>query len=145
MLGTFKLLSTGIERIFLGYHIQPGFSWKKEYLVAPVKDAHDAIDDETLKIIRAKRIELLEGEFVFLRLPDPVRIAGQVTPPVWMTRTFMGEVARPPARRKARPRNHQQHPSRRSRHLDTQVVSIPRSTRMALRCLVVTTGTGLHL
>ncbi|OLP83032.1 hypothetical protein AK812_SmicGene36258 [Symbiodinium microadriaticum] len=36
---TSKFLSTGVEGIFLGYYVQPGFAFKKENLVAPVKDA----------------------------------------------------------------------------------------------------------
>ena len=33
----------------MGYHVQPGFILKREYLVAPVKDAHHAIEDGTLE------------------------------------------------------------------------------------------------
>ena len=62
---TSKFSSTGVEGIFLGYHVQPGFIFKREYLVAPVHNAVQAIEDGTLKVIRAKRVELIEGQFVF--------------------------------------------------------------------------------
>ena len=58
--------------------MQPGFVFEKEYLVAPVKDAAQAIEEGTLKVIRAKpakRVELLEGEFIFPMLPDQIKLA----------------------------------------------------------------------
>ena len=72
---TSKFSSTGVEGIFLGYHIQPGFVWKQEYLVAPVNNAKDAIEDGTLRVIRAKRVELLEGPFIFPLQSEHVRAA----------------------------------------------------------------------
>ena len=60
-----KFAPTGQEGIFLGYHIQPGFVFKREYLVTPVKDALDNIENGTFKTIRVKRMELLPGDFTF--------------------------------------------------------------------------------
>ena len=46
--GSSKFAPTGEEGIFLGYHVQPGFIFKKEYLVTPVKGAREAIQDSNL-------------------------------------------------------------------------------------------------
>ena len=70
---TSKFSSTGVEGIFLGYHVQPGFIFKREYLVAPVHNAVQAIEDGTLKVIRAKRVELIEGQFVFPLDPEQIK------------------------------------------------------------------------
>ena len=71
---TSKFSSTGVEGIFLGYHVQPGFIFKREYLVAPVHNAVQAIEDGTLKVIRAKRVELIEGQFVFPLDPEQIKL-----------------------------------------------------------------------
>ena len=63
--GASKFAPTGQEGIFLGYHIQPGFVFKKEYLITPVKDALDNIENGTFKTLRVKRMELLPGDFTF--------------------------------------------------------------------------------
>ena len=55
--------------------MQPGFVFKKEHLVAPVKDAPQAVENGTLKVIRAKRAELLEAEFIFPIQPDQIKLA----------------------------------------------------------------------
>ena len=52
-----KFAATGVEGIFLGYHIQPGFIWKEEYLVTPVKDCGFAIEIGNFPILRSKRME----------------------------------------------------------------------------------------
>ncbi|OLP98785.1 hypothetical protein AK812_SmicGene18734 [Symbiodinium microadriaticum] len=70
---TSKFSPTGVEGIFLGYHVQPGFIFKREYLVAPVHNAVQAIEDGTLKVIRAKRVELIEGQFVFPLDPEQIK------------------------------------------------------------------------
>ena len=54
-----------VEGIFLGYHIQPGFVFKAEYLVAPLYEIHNAIKNEAFKVFRTKRLETLEGDFVY--------------------------------------------------------------------------------
>ena len=51
--------------VFLGYHIQPGFVFKTEYLVAPLYEIHNAIENDAFKVFRTKRLETLEGDFVY--------------------------------------------------------------------------------
>ena len=63
--GSSKFAPTGEEGIFLGYHVQPGFIFKKEYLVTPVKGAREAIQDSNFKILRAKRMEVPDGDFMY--------------------------------------------------------------------------------
>ena len=63
--GSSKFAPTGEEGIFLGYHVQPGFIFKKEYLVTPVKGAREAIQDSNFKILRVKRMEFPDGDFVY--------------------------------------------------------------------------------
>ena len=60
-----KFATTGEEGIFLGFHIQPGFMWRKECLPAPLKGSRDALANGTLKVVRAKRIELPHGDYTF--------------------------------------------------------------------------------
>ena len=60
-----KFAPTGVEGIFLGYHIQPGFVWKEEYLVTPVKGCDFAFEIGNFPILRSKRMELLPGDFTF--------------------------------------------------------------------------------
>ena len=60
--GSSKFAPTGEEGIFLGYHVQPGFIFKKEYLVTPVKGARKAIQDSNFKILRVKRMEVPDGD-----------------------------------------------------------------------------------
>ena len=60
-----KFAPTGVEGIFLGYHIQPGFIWKEEYLVTPVKGCDFAFEIGNFPILRSKRMELLPGDFTF--------------------------------------------------------------------------------
>ena len=62
---TSKFAPTGEEGIFLSFHIQPGFIWRKEYLLAPLKGSRDALANGTLKVIRAKRVEVPHGDYTF--------------------------------------------------------------------------------
>ena len=39
-----KFAPKGEDGIFLGYHVQPGFLWRQEYLVAPLKGSRDATE-----------------------------------------------------------------------------------------------------
>ena len=61
-----KFALLGEEGILLGFHIQPGFIWQKEYLLAPLKGSRDALENGTLEVVRAKRVEVLHGDFTFL-------------------------------------------------------------------------------
>ena len=49
----------------LGCHVQPGFVWRQEYLVGPLKGSRDAIENDDLKVVRVKRMELPIGDLVF--------------------------------------------------------------------------------
>ena len=60
-----KFAPKGEDGVFIGYHIQPGFVWKQEYLVAPLKGSREAIEHDDLKIVRAKRMELPIGDLEF--------------------------------------------------------------------------------
>ena len=75
-----KFSPTAAEGIFLGYHIQPGFIWKEEYLVAPLDKIEGAIEANDLKIIRSKKVELLHGDFVF-PLTHGLEALGNQKPP----------------------------------------------------------------
>ena len=39
-----KFAPKGEDGIFLGYHIQPRFIWRQEYIVAPLKGSREAIE-----------------------------------------------------------------------------------------------------
>ena len=65
-----KFAPTGEEGIFLGFHIQPGFIWRKEYILAPLKTSRDALANGTLKVVRAKRIEVPHGDYTFPRADE---------------------------------------------------------------------------
>ena len=55
----------------MGYHIQPGFIWRQEYIVAPLKGSREAIDNDDLRTLRVKRMELPIGDLVFpLAVPE---------------------------------------------------------------------------
>ena len=60
-----KFAGTGVEGIFLGYHIQPGFIFNDEYLVAPLHNIANALENEDLRVFGAKRLELPEAGFKF--------------------------------------------------------------------------------
>lgn len=44
-----KFAPKGEDGIFLGCHIQPGFIWRQEYVVAFLKGSRDAIENDDLK------------------------------------------------------------------------------------------------
>ena len=53
-----KTSPTSNEGVFLGYHIQPGFAWKGEFLVAKLEGLDYHIEHASLTVQRTKRIEL---------------------------------------------------------------------------------------
>ena len=53
-----KFAPTGEEGIFLGFHTQPGFIWRKEYVLA-------SLSSGTLKVVRAKCVEIPHGDYTF--------------------------------------------------------------------------------
>ena len=68
--GESKFSATGVDGVFLGYHIQPGFNWRKECLVAPLKGIKQALEAGNLQVLRSKRMELPPGKFVFPLFDD---------------------------------------------------------------------------
>ena len=60
-----KTSPTANDGIFLGYHIQPGFAWKGEYLVAKLEALDYHAETGSITVQRARRVELIEGGFVF--------------------------------------------------------------------------------
>ena len=76
-----KFSPAAAEGIFLGYHTQPGFIWEEEeYLVAPLDKIEGAIEANDLKVIRSKKVELLQGDFVF-PLANGLEALGNQKPP----------------------------------------------------------------
>ena len=71
---TTKFGPTGVEGIFLGYHIQPGFIWREEYLVTPVHNCEQMFETGNFPILRAKRLELIPGDFTFPMRPSEIAI-----------------------------------------------------------------------
>ena len=66
-----KFAPKGEEGIFLGYDIQPGFIWRQEYVVAPLKGSREAIENDDLRTLPVKRMELPIGDLVFpLAVPE---------------------------------------------------------------------------
>ena len=68
--GESKFSATGVDGVFLGYRIQPGFNWRKEYLVAPLKGFKQSLEAGNLQVLRSKRMELPPGRFIFPLLDD---------------------------------------------------------------------------
>ena len=60
-----KTSPTSNQGVFLGYHIQPGFAWKGEFLVAKLEGLDYHIEHASLTVQRTKRIELPTDEFIF--------------------------------------------------------------------------------
>ena len=56
---------TANDGIFLGYHIQPGFAWKGEYLVTKLDALDYHAESGSITVQRARRIELVPGGFTF--------------------------------------------------------------------------------
>ena len=80
--GESKFSATGVDGVFLGYHIQPGLNWRTEYLVAPLKGFKQALEAGNLQVLRRKRVELPPGKFVFPLFDDeahqpPLRLDDQ--------------------------------------------------------------------
>ena len=80
-----KTSPTANDGIFLGYHIQPGFAWKGEYLVAKLEALDYHAENGSITVQRARRVELIEGGFVFplralkeAKEPKPDRLADNV-------------------------------------------------------------------
>ena len=61
--GASKFAPVSQEGVFLGYHIQSGFVFKKEYIVTPAKDVLENTQNGTFKTIRVNCVELLPGDF----------------------------------------------------------------------------------
>ena len=83
-----KLSPTSNEGVFLGYHIQPGHSWKGEYLVAKLEALDYHVENKSLTVQRSKKVELPSEGFVFpLRAlheanePKPDKLEDNVVPP----------------------------------------------------------------
>ena len=53
-----KTSPTANDGIFLGYHIQPGFAWKGEYLVAKMEALDYHAENGSITVQRARRVEL---------------------------------------------------------------------------------------
>ena len=60
-----KMSPTANDGIFLGYHIQPGFAWKGEYLLAKLDALDYHAENGSITVQRARRIELVLGGFTF--------------------------------------------------------------------------------
>ena len=60
-----KMSPTANDGTFLGYHIQPGFAWKGEYLVAKLEALDYHAENGSITVQRARRIELVPGGFTF--------------------------------------------------------------------------------
>jgi len=80
-----KTSPTANDGIFLGYHVQPGFAWKGEYLVAKLEALDYHAENGSITVQRARRVELIEGGFVFplralkeAKEPKPDRLADNV-------------------------------------------------------------------
>ena len=50
-----KFGPSSAEGVFLGYHIQPGFIWKGDYVVTPVEGLRDALEIGKLPMLRVNR------------------------------------------------------------------------------------------
>ena len=80
-----KTSPTANDGIFLGYHIQPGFAWKGEYLVAKLEALDYHAETGSITVQRARRVELIAGGFVFplralkeAKEPKPDRLVDNV-------------------------------------------------------------------
>jgi len=56
---------TANDGVFLGYHIQPGFAWKGESLVAKLEALDYHVENGSITVQRARRVELIAGGFAF--------------------------------------------------------------------------------
>ena len=60
-----KFGPSSAEGVFLGYHIQPGFIWKGDYIVTPVEGLRDALEIGKLPMLRVNRMEIPVGDHTF--------------------------------------------------------------------------------
>ena len=61
-----KMSPSSSQGVFLGYHIQAGHVWRDEYLVAHLDGLDYRLADGSVKVIRTKRLEIPDGDFVSL-------------------------------------------------------------------------------
>ena len=74
-----KFAGTGIEGIFLGYHIQPGFVFKAEYLVAPLYEIHNAIENMRSRSFALRGLKPSMVTLYILLLTPPMSPANHPT------------------------------------------------------------------
>ena len=60
-----KFGPSSAEGVFLGYHIQPGFIWKGDYIVTPVEGLRDALEIGKLPMLRVNRMEIPVADHSF--------------------------------------------------------------------------------
>jgi hypothetical protein len=60
-----RLDPTSNPGIFLGYALQPGFIWRNEYLVAPLKDLNEKDFNESVQVIRVNQLTVPDGPFIY--------------------------------------------------------------------------------
>ena len=60
-----KFGPSSAEGVLLGYHIQPGFIWKGDYIVTPVEGLRDALEIGKLPMLRVNRMEIPVGDHSF--------------------------------------------------------------------------------
>ena len=72
-----KMSPSSAQGVFLGYRIQAGHVWRDEYLVAHLDSLDYRLADGSVKVIRTKRLELPDGDFVFpLRKDQQISVMG---------------------------------------------------------------------
>ena len=124
------------EGVFLGYHIQPGFAWKGEFLVAKLEGLDYHIEHASLTVQQTKRIELPSDEFIFpMRLLEDPSDAKAQSDPV------------PLERGQALIEEHRSNPKRRSSLSCLRRVAhlIQAECLMGRPCLMNTCGMGFDL
>ena len=60
-----KFDPTSLPGVFLGYKIHPEFSWRKEFLVLPLKEVMDNNFDSCVPWVGTNKLALPDGDFVF--------------------------------------------------------------------------------
>ena len=60
-----KFDPTSLPGVFLGYKIHPKFSWRKEFLVLPLKEVMDNNFDSHVPWVGTNKLKLPDGDFVF--------------------------------------------------------------------------------
>ena len=51
--------------VLLGYAMQPGFIWRNEYLVAPLRDLLEKDFNEPVQVIRVNQLTVPDGPFIY--------------------------------------------------------------------------------